>query len=69
LAGAFALVLSFVSAAVSNPVTASAIALIHHQQVFGDQRPRAVYKRLRIHVGLAHFQFRISGRSWPCLSM
>jgi len=44
---------------------------IHRQQalVAGDQRPRGVYKLLRIHLGLLHFQFRISGRSSPYLSM
>ena len=47
------------------------IAFIHRQQalVAGDQRPRGVYQLLRIHLGLLHFQFRISGMSWPCLSM
>src|SRR5208283_4595914 len=47
------------------------IAFIHCQQalVTGDQRPRGVDKRLRIHLGLLHFQLRISGRSSPCLSM
>jgi len=47
------------------------ITFIHRQQAFvaGDQRPRGVYKLLRIHLGLLHFQFRISGMSWPCLSM
>ena len=47
------------------------IAFIHRQQalVVGDQRPRGVYQLLRIHLGLLHFQLRISGMSWPCLSM
>ena len=46
-------------------------AFIHRQQalVAGDQRPRGVYKLLRIHLGLPHFQFRISGMSAPCSSM
>jgi hypothetical protein len=26
---------------------------------------RSEYKLLRIHLGLLHFQFRISGMSWP----
>ncbi len=47
------------------------IALIHRQQalVAGDQRPRGVYELLRIHLGLPHFQLRISGMSSPCWSM
>jgi hypothetical protein len=47
------------------------ITLIHHQQalVASHQRPRGVYNLLRIHLGLPHFQFRISGRSSPCLLM
>ena len=32
-------------------------------QARADRRPRGVYKLLRIHVGLAHFQFLISGIS------
>src|ERR1700674_395157 len=42
------------------------ITLIHRQQalVAGHCRPRGVYKLLRIHLGLPHFQFRISGMSW-----
>src|SRR5450759_843664 len=47
------------------------ITFIHRQQalVAGDQRSRGVYKLLSIHLGLLHFQLRISGISWPCLSM
>ncbi len=37
--------------------------------VAGGQRSRGVYKLLRLHLGLLHFQFRISGMSWPYLSM
>lgn len=37
--------------------------------VTGDQSTRIVCKNLRIYLGLLHFQFRISGISWPCLSM
>ena len=37
--------------------------------VAGDKHPRGVYKLLRIHLGLFHFQFRISGMSSPYLSM
>src|ERR1039457_5564605 len=37
--------------------------------VAGDQRPRGVYRLLRIHLGLLHIQFRISGMSSPFLSM
>ena len=46
-------------------------AFIHRQQalVVGDQRPRGVYQRLCIHLGLLHFQSRISGMSTPCSSM
>jgi hypothetical protein len=35
----------------------------------GGRRPRGAYKLWRIYVGLPQFQFRISGRSWPFLSM
>ena len=47
------------------------ITFIHRQQalVAGDQRPRGVYERVFIHLGLLHFQFRISGMSSPYLSM
>src|SRR5579863_9904884 len=47
------------------------ITFIHFQQAFvaGDQCPRGAYKLLRVHLGLLHFQFRISGMSWPYLSM
>src|SRR5208283_2107963 len=47
------------------------ITFIHRQQalVLGDQRLGGVYKLLSIHLELPHFQFRISGMSWPCLSM
>src|SRR5208337_3129760 len=50
---------------------AGRITLIHCQQalVTSHQRPRGVYKLLRIHLELPHFQVRISGRSSPCLSM
>ena len=50
---------------------AGGITFIHRQQalVASDQRLRGVYKLLRIHLDLPHFQFRISGKSWPCLSM
>ena len=43
----------------------------HRQQPFvaGDQRPRGIYRLLPIHLELLHFQFRISGRSSPYLSM
>ncbi len=46
-------------------------AFIHCQQalVAGDQRARGVCKLLYIHLGLPHFQSRISGMSTPCLSM
>jgi hypothetical protein len=37
--------------------------------VASHQRPRGVYNLLRIHLGLPHFQFRISERSSPCLLM
>ena len=42
-----------------------------HQQSFvaGCQRPRSIFKLLRIHSGLLHFQFRTSGRSSPFLPM
>jgi len=41
------------------------VSAIHRQQalVVGDQRPRGVDKLLHIHLGLLHFQFRISGSS------
>jgi hypothetical protein len=41
----------------------------HRQQALaaGDQRPRGVNKRLRIYLESPHFQYRISGMSWPCL--
>jgi hypothetical protein len=46
-------------------------AFIHRQQtlVIADQCPGRADEVLRRHVGLPHFQFWISGRSWPCLSM
>ena len=54
-----------------KPSVAGWRAFIHRQQalVVGDQRPGGVDEVLRRHVGLPHFQLRISGRSWPCLSM
>jgi hypothetical protein len=44
---------------------------IHRQQalIAGDQLVRGVYQLLRIHLGLFHFQFWISGMSTPCLSI
>jgi hypothetical protein len=36
---------------------------------FDPGRPLGVNKLLRVHVELLHVQLRISGRSWPCLSM
>ena len=44
---------------------------IHRQQalVIGDHRPRGVHKLLSLHLELLHFQFRISGKSWPYWSM
>lgn len=43
----------------------------NRQQAFvaGDQPPRGIDKRWRIHWPLFRFQFRISGMSSPCLSM
>ena len=52
-------------------LVAGGIAFIHCQQtlVAGDRRTRGVYKLLCIHLGLPHFQFRISGMSTPCSLM
>ena len=54
-----------------TPTPKAVATFIHRQQalVAGDQRPRGVFKLLRIHWGLLHFQSWISGRSSPCLSM
>ena len=54
-----------------KPSVAGRRAFIHRQQalVIGDQGPGGADEVLRRHVGLPHFQLRISGRSWPCLSM
>ena len=50
---------------------AGGIALVHREQslVAGDQRPRGLHQRLRIHLAIPHLQSRISGKSWPCLSI
>ena len=44
------------------------ITFIHRKQTFipSYERFRCIYKLFDIHF---HFQFRISGMSWPCLSM
>jgi hypothetical protein len=59
-----------------NPRTREAavagrIALVHREEplVAGDQRPCDLHERLRIHLATPHLQLRISGKSWPCLSM
>ena len=46
-------------------------AFIHREQalVASDQRPRGACQLLYSHLGLPHFQSRISGMSTPCSSM
>ena len=54
-----------------KPSVAGRRAFIHRQQalVIGDQGPGGADEVLRHHLGLPHFQLRISGKSSPCLSM
>jgi len=52
-------------------LVAGGIALVHRQQapVAGDESPGQLHEVGRVHRALPHIQFRISGRSCPCLSM
>ncbi len=50
---------------------AGSIALVHGEKAFvtRNEGTSGFDKSLRIHLRSPHFQLRISGISWPCLSM